>query len=131
VIEKGISPPPRPDLAFSELQQARLPLFHGFFRDLEKWLRRLRDVTALIQTADLTIDVASVAANTTSEQTFTVVGLQVTDIVYVSKPTHHVGLGIVNCRVSATDTLAITFMNCTGGAINPGSETYLVASIRR
>lgn len=129
--EKGISPPPRPDLAFSELQKAKLPLFFAFFKDLEKWLRRVRDVFPYVQTAEVTIDVAAVGANTTAEQAFTVTGLAMTDIVVVNKPAHSTGLGIVNARVSAPDTIAITFMNCTAAPIDPGAQTYLITSIRR
>lgn len=66
----------------------------------------------------------SVSANTTSEQTVTVNGVGTGDFVYVSKPTHTAGLGIVNVRVSAADTVAITFMNSTGSPIDPPSETY-------
>jgi hypothetical protein len=69
-----------------------------------------------------------VGANTTAEQTFTVNGLLVGDEVQVSKPTTQAGLGIVNARVSAANTLAITFSNNTGGGITPtGGETYVVA----
>ena len=70
---------------------------------------------------------ASVGANTTAEQTFTVQGLQLGDQVMVTKPTTQAGLGIVNSRVSAANTLAITFSNNTGGGITPtAGETYIV-----
>lgn len=72
------------------------------------------------------INVASVAANTTAEQTFTVPGLKLGDFVEVNKPSNSTGLGIVNCRVSAADTLAITYGNFTGSAIDPAAETYLI-----
>lgn len=74
-----------------------------------------------------TIDPASVAANTSAEQTFTVTGLAVGEVVLaVNKPTADAGLGIVGMRVSAADTLALTFMNSTAAAIDAGSETYEV-----
>ena len=48
---------------------------------------------------------ASVAANTTAEQTFTVTGLATTDFVFaVNKPTAQAGLGIVNWRIIARPT---------------------------
>lgn len=66
-----------------------------------------------------------VAANTTAEQTFTVPGLNVGDFVNLVKPTTQAGLGIVNSRVSALNTLAVTFSNNTGGGITPtASERY-------
>lgn len=65
-------------------------------------------------------------ANTTTEQTFTVPGLQLGDVVVaLNKPALQAGLGIVNARVSAADTLAITFVNATGSDITPtATESY-------
>lgn len=76
------------------------------------------------------LDVASVAANTSAEQTFTVNGLLVNDFVEVNKPSASAGLGVVNARVSAANTLAITFMNATASPINPAAETYLIKVTR-
>ena len=76
------------------------------------------------------LDVASVAANTTAEQTFTVTGLTTADKVFVNKPSVSAGLGVCNARVSATNTLALTFNNNTGGAIDPAAETYQIIAIR-
>ena len=74
-----------------------------------------------------TLSPASVANATTAEQTFTVQGLQVGDQVAVTKPTNQAGLGIVNSRVSAANTLAITFANNTAATITPtASEVYTV-----
>jgi len=129
--EKGISPPPRPDLGINAARKSLPELFIGYLRDLDKWMQRLRDVTPKIQTYAATLNPGSVNANTTSEQTFTVTGLNVADLVIVNKPSHTAGVGIVNARVSAADTLAITFMNTTGGAIDPPNEEYTVVSIRR
>lgn len=76
------------------------------------------------------LDVASVAINTTAEQTFTVTGLTTADKVFVNKPSLNAGLGIVNARVSAADTLALTFVNATGAAIDPAAETYTIIALR-
>ena len=79
-----------------------------------------------------TLSPAAVAINTSAEQTFTVNGLLVGDFVQVMKPTAQAGLGIVGSRVSAANTLAITFMNDTGGQITPtASEVYVILLIRR
>ena len=69
---------------------------------------------------NITLSPTSVAPNTVAEQTFanTGIGLLTTDQVSVSKPTTQAGLGIVNCRVSAADTLAVAFINATA-ATNP------------
>ena len=76
------------------------------------------------------LDVASVAANTTAEQTFTVTGLATGDKVFVNKPALNAGLGVCNARVSAANTLALTFNNNTGVAIDPAAETYQIVAIR-
>lgn len=69
---------------------------------------------------------AAVSANTTAEQTFTVNGLAVGDVVgSINKPTAQAGLFIAGVRVSAANTLAITFGNATAGSITPtASEIY-------
>lgn len=73
-----------------------------------------------------TLSPAAVAANTTAEQTFTVTGLVVGDVIgAMNKPTAQAGLGIVGVRVSAANTLAITFSNNTAVSITPtASEVY-------
>lgn len=77
---------------------------------------------------NVTLSPASVANATSAEQTFTVNGLQTGDFVNVGKPTTQAGLGIVNSRVSAANTLAITFLNTTAATITPtASEVYQVA----
>jgi len=80
--------------------------------------------------AAITLDVASVAASTSAEQTFTVKGLRAGDFVHVNKPSLHAGLIVSTARVSAADTLAITFGNTTAGAIDPGPEAYLLFYFR-
>lgn len=75
----------------------------------------------------VTLSPAAVSANTSAEQTFTVNGLQAGDHAVVNKPSAQAGLGIVSVRVSAANTLAITFGNFTASPITPtASETYLV-----
>lgn len=79
-----------------------------------------------------TLSPAAVAANTTAEQTFTVTGLAVGDIaIRPNKPTAQAGLGIVGVRVSAANTLAITFSNNTASPITPtASEVYSFVAFR-
>lgn len=75
----------------------------------------------------VTLTPAAIVLNTTAEQTFTVNGLLPGDMVLVNKPTSQAGLGIVGSRVSAANTLAITFSNVTGSSITPtAAQTYLV-----
>lgn len=80
---------------------------------------------------NFTFDPASVAANTSVEQTVTVPGLKLGDyIAEVAKPTLTAGLSIAGTRVSAANTLAITFVNSTAAPIDAASETYQAFWVR-
>jgi len=77
--------------------------------------------------AQIALTPASVATNTTAEQTFTVPGLGAGDVVVVWKPTLQAGLGLIQARVSAANTLAITFGNFTASPIVPtAGEQYIL-----
>jgi len=71
-----------------------------------------------------TVDLGSVAANTTETETATVTGLKTTDIILGVKPTLEAGLLIGTCWCSAADTVSIQVANLTGGAIDEASETW-------
>lgn len=100
----------------------KIPFEEGVFSATEQGLQ-IAQLTA-------SLDVASVAANVSAEQTFTVAGLAVGDLVFVIKPSLSAGLGVVNARVSAADTLAITFMNTTAAPVDPAAETYQIFVMR-
>lgn len=80
-----------------------------------------------------TLSPAQVAAATTAEQTFTVAGLLTTDFVQVQKPTSQVGIGIVGARVTAVNTLGITFVNATAATPTTptAAEVYLIKVTRQ
>ena len=116
MIEKGLPPVPKQKI-----------------EAWEKWLPWFRLVSAnvpKIQTFNKPLTPTSVAANSTSEQTFTITGLTTNDIIAINKPSHTTGIGIANVRVSAVDTLAVTFINTTGGGITPPSEYYKFTATR-
>lgn len=76
----------------------------------------------------------AVGANTTAEYSVTVTGVAVAtdEVLRVIKPTHQAGLAIGNVRVTADNTVAVQFVNCTGGGITPtASETYTFFVWRR
>ena len=98
---------------------------------LTSFFTTLQDLVRGVQVFEATINPTSVAANTTAEQTFTVTGLETDAAVIVSKPAHTTGLSVGNARVSAQNTLALTFANVTGSAIDPPEETYKVLAIRK
>lgn len=78
-----------------------------------------------------TYDPASIAAATVAEQTVTIPGLRVGDYVAdITKPTLTAGVGIVNIRVSAANTMAVQWMNSTAAAVDPPSEVYTAYIIR-
>ena len=79
----------------------------------------------------VTLSPVAIVLNTTAEQTFTVNGLLPGDFVSCNKPTAQAGLGIVGCRVSAANTLAITFSNNTGSSITPtAAQVYKILVTR-
>ena len=86
----------------------------------------------------LTLTPSSVAQNTTAEQSFTVNGLLLSDFVdvyyfgtNVSTPAGQTaGIGIVNNRVSAANTLQIGFVNSTGGSLTPAAGIYYLLITR-
>ena len=121
-VEKGIPKPPERNQWFP---QSILNL------EAWQWLTRVFDAFPKVSTYSVTLDPGSVSANTSAEQTFTVTGLRTNDIVYVNKPTATAGLVVGGFRVTANDTLGITFGNLTGTPIDPASEEYLVVAIRR
>lgn len=72
----------------------------------------------------------TVAANTTAEQSITVTGILSTDMVFINKPTAQAGLVLTKGRVSAANTVKLTFANLTAATLTPtGSEAYIVGGI--
>ena len=75
-------------------------------------------------------NLGSVATITTEEETFTVTGVRVGDFVMVSKSTHKAGYGVCSARVSADDTVAVTIVNPTAGAVDDDADTLVVFWMR-
>lgn len=72
-----------------------------------------------------TLTPVAVAGNTTAEQSFTIIGLQVGDFADINcMAAQTAGLGIVNVRVSATNTLTVQFSNSTAGSLTPTAGQY-------
>jgi hypothetical protein len=77
-----------------------------------------------------TLSPAAVAANTSVEQTFTVTGVRVGDLIQVNKPTAQAGLDIGGIRVVSNNVVGITFMNTTASPITPtAAESYNFVSL--
>jgi len=84
----------------------------------------------------ITIDVASVAANISAEQTFTAPGVLLGDMVFVNTPAIgtaalNAGLGVTGARVTAANTIGLRFTNSTAGALDPSAAiAYTVFVVR-
>ena len=73
----------------------------------------------------ISITPVAVAANTTAEQSFTVIGISVGDYINIaSSAAQTAGIIIGNCRVSATNTLTVQFGNFTAQSATPVAGTY-------
>lgn len=97
----------------------------------QRWFGSVASNSVSIYQITATITPTSVAAQTTAEQTFTVNGIESSDIILVlSKPTNTAGIGVIGKRVTAANTVAIDFINVTAAPIVPPSETYTFVLIR-
>lgn len=118
-MEKPISPP---------------PLSIDFRRDnnnLADWLRDIPNHVPRVTNYAVSLDVASVNANTVSRQSFTVDGIDASDSIFINSPSLDAGLEMLaGYRVTADDTIEIPFWNSTGGAINPGVATFRIWAFR-
>lgn len=76
-----------------------------------------------------TVDPASVAANTVSTQTFSLVGAVAGDTLILNPPALTAGLAVMQVTASGTDTVSVTFYNSTGSPIDQasGSWNYMLA----
>ncbi len=74
--------------------------------------------------ASLTLNPASVATITCAEQDFTVPGVLVSDVILsFAMTTATAGLGVAGYRVKSANTISVTFVNPTAGAIDAAAVT--------
>jgi hypothetical protein len=80
----------------------------------------------------VTLDLASIAAATTAEQTFTVPGVRLGDMVLPGTvpSTINAGLFVASARASATDQVALRVGNTTAGALDPAAATFTLFIVR-
>ena len=97
----------------------------------QNWFSAVAQGHRSTQTLTAILDPVSVAANTVVRQTFIVAGLTTSDIVAVNPPALTAGLEILNARVTATNTLQITFWNTTGAPIDDTANPYLILAVRQ
>jgi len=119
--EKAISAPPHVEM----VSEDKFPEYRWW-----RWFVQLVNVLAKIQTYSVTLNPPSIPAGDTYEDTVAVSGLETNDIIFLSKQTYDSGVAAVHARCSASGVLAVTFVNPTGSAVDPGEATYLVCAIR-
>lgn len=76
----------------------------------------------------LNITPTALTASTTTAETFPLLGAQVNDAVQASfNGAQTAGVGIANARISAVNTIEITFSNSTAGTPTPVAGIYTIA----
>ena len=70
-----------------------------------------------------TVDLGSVAANTSEEETATVTGVKTGDVVVCVNSSLDAGQVIADARVSAANTVTLQVINTTGSPIDASSKT--------
>lgn len=118
LAEKGIAPPPR-GIPNKADQWA-----------WEVWFKQIADNLPKVRFFTIALDLPSVAANTVAEATVTVTGLTTSDIVFVNAA-HQANLAVASARVTAADTLGLSLVNPTGGALDYGSVTFNLIAVRK
>lgn len=75
---------------------------------------------------------SSVAATTTTDQTSTITGIQANDVIAgVSKPSYQAGIGIAGYRVTAANTVGVTYISQSSGAVTSTLEAYGITVMRQ
>jgi len=93
----------------------------------ERWYS---DLELSFQHYEGSLTPAQVAAAISVEEEFTMLGINSNDNIIVNPPSITAGIGIAGARASAKDTIAITFINATAGALTPPSGEYRIIAIR-
>jgi len=70
-----------------------------------------------------TVDLGSVAANTSEEETATLTGVKTGDIVQVIKSDLDAGIILGSVRVTGDDSISIQVVNTTASPVDAASET--------
>ena len=79
----------------------------------------------VIESVDVTVDIASIPATTAPDQAVVVAGARVGDQVQIAPlGTWPVGITLPQGRVSVAGTVQVRIANVTAGAIDPGSQTF-------
>lgn len=83
----------------------------------------------IIPVSNVTLTYTAIAANVTQDQTVTVSGASINDIVLVGYPALVAGLG-ATAFVSAANTVTVRLDNATAGSIIPGALVFNILVIK-
>jgi hypothetical protein len=72
----------------------------------------------------------AVGAATTVEQTVTVPGVKIGDMVQVTPPGHVAGVALGSARVAVANVVRVTWVNATAGPVTPPAGTYKFLVLR-
>ena len=80
---------------------------------------------------EATVTPGAISANTSSDVTVTLQGAKATDIILsVNKPTLTAGIDVGNARMTADNTMKMTFQNSTSATVTPATEIYTISLAR-
>lgn len=117
-MEKPLSPPP-------------ITEFSDQYPALSEWFRAIPPLIPRVTKISVSLDIASVAANTAARQSFTVEGISVDDSIFINSPSLPAGLEMLaGYRVTAEDTVEIPFWNTTGSPVDPGALNFVIWAFR-
>ena len=85
---------------------------------------------ASLSVINATVDLGSVAANTSEEETATVPGVITGDVVFVSDSALSAGQVVAKARVSAANTVTLQVINTTAAPIDAAARTMTFFVIR-
>lgn len=91
-----------------------------------KWYLRLVDAILSQTTFEGTLGTTTITGVETAD--LTIDGIDINDIVQVNPPALPAGLLLTHYRVSAADTVTLTFYNTTGGGLDAAGTYHLVAT---
>ncbi len=83
-----------------------------------------------IITGQFTLNPASIPADGQAEQTVTISGLTVNDLVFLQPPAAFEALAVGQARVTANDTVKFILVNNTAGAIDAASAVWRYIAFR-
>lgn len=85
---------------------------------------------ASINLVAATVNLGSVAANTSEEETFALTGVRLGDFISVQSDNLEAGIILGSARVEANDVVTVEVINTTGSPVDAASSTMSVLVIR-